>query len=115
MNAPLMRFAVAPAGQGSERRREQRFNTSHAAQVFSSTGEGAGVLLVDVSAHGCCIRCDAPWMKTGRFVSIHLEQDPALDAVVRWIRDGSVGLEFLRPVPTSSQAWFDLMDDPFVG
>lgn len=115
MNAPLTRFAADPLAQADERRREPRYNTSYAARLIALSGEDAGALLVDVSFHGCCVRSDASWLRNGRFVSIHLDPDAPLEAVVRWIRDGSIGLEFLRPVPVSSHAWQDLMDGAFPG
>lgn len=90
------------------------------------------VELADVSTHGCCIRAPgnddhADWLRQGAFVSIRLkdgaspEEDGAppetakpeaarLEAVVRWVRGHTAGMEFLRPVPPERLDWRELMD-----
>ena len=71
-------------------------------------------MIADLSTHGCCLRSEADWLRLGSFVSISLgEDEPGLQAIVRWVRDGACGLEFLRPVPSDRPEWHELMDSPF--
>ncbi|TCM21609.1 PilZ domain-containing protein [Novosphingobium sp. PhB165] len=115
MNAPLARlYSSAPISRstsvGDERRREQRHATRYSASVESSRGEQAGVVLADVSLHGCCISGEAVWLRQGAFVSIRIGQGATLKAVVRWVRGDSAGMEFLHAVPSDAREWHELMD-----
>lgn len=95
------------------RRKEARYSTWFDAKLESSRGDNADVLLSEVSMHGCRIKCEETWLRTGSFVAIGLEEGPMLQAIVRWIRDGNVGMEFLRPIPPERAEWHDLMELPF--
>ena len=95
------------------RRREPRFATRFDAQIENSRGETAKALLDEVSLHGCRIKANEPWLRVGGFVSIRIEQGAGLQAIVRWMRGGSAGMEFLRPIPPDYSNWHDLMDAPF--
>jgi hypothetical protein len=92
------------------RRREPRFATWSDAHVENSRGDSAKVLLDEVSMHGCRIKADEPWLRVGGFVSIRIENCGQMQAIVRWMRDGAAGMEFLRPIPPEFGAWHDLMD-----
>jgi hypothetical protein len=98
---------------GRNRRREPRFSTWFDAHVENGRGDSAKVLLAEVSLHGCRIQSDEPWLRVGAFVAIRIEQGEPLQAIVRWMRDGAAGMEFLRPIPDSCNEWHDLMDAPF--
>jgi hypothetical protein len=43
-------------------------------------------------------------------VALRLDDAEPLQAVVRWVRDGRAGLEFLRPLPPVPGPWQDLAD-----
>jgi len=96
----------------TERRREPRVTTRFNAVLQMSDGVSNEVQLADVSAHGCCVRGDAEGLRIGRFVSIGLDEDSMLQAVIRWVRDGTAGMEFLRPIPPEQVEWHDLMEMP---
>jgi len=95
------------------RRREQRFSALFDAEISNSHGDSATALIAEVSLHGCRIQTDAKWLKAGAFISIRIEDSPSLQAIVRWIRDGSAGMEFLRPIPAQRREWHDLMDSGY--
>lgn len=110
MNAPLGRLYAAPEVSGPERRRERRHTIRFAATLETARGGRIPVLLADVSLHGCCVQTEAEALRQGAIVSIALGDDPALQAIVRWVRGHSAGLEFLRAVPPDHEEWHDLMD-----
>ena len=69
--------------------------------VQSNNGERAAGSLRDISAYGCNLACDADWLRMGRFISLRLAKDWTIQAIVRWTRGGSIGIEFLRPISNS--------------
>ncbi len=98
----------------TDRRRETRHAARASARLDSSRGESAVVLLADVSTHGCAVSIEQPWLRAGAFVSIAIVQEqglqtPPLQAIVRWVREGSAGMEFLAPIPADRTEWHDLM------
>ena len=96
-----------------ERRREPRIPTRYAARLQSSRGDQEAAMLADVSLHGCCVNTSAGWLRQGSFVSVGLgEETPMLAAIVRWVRGGAAGMEFLRPIPSDRIEWLDLIDMP---
>ncbi len=95
------------------RRREPRFATWFDAHIENARGDSAKVLLAEVSMHGCRIQADQAWLRVGGFVAIRIENGEALPAIVRWVREGAAGMEFLRPIPAEYSEWHDLMDAPF--
>lgn len=93
----------------TDRRREARHTAKASARLNSSRGESAEVLLADVSTHGCAVTVEQPWLRAGAFVTIAIAEQPALRAIVRWVREGSAGMEFLAPIPADRTEWHDLM------
>lgn len=67
--------------------------------IRSSHGDRTQARLHDFSAFGCNIITDAPWLRLGSFITLTLSEDVTVQAIVRWVRDGSCGVEFLRPLP----------------
>ena len=110
MIAPMARLTTAatPAAE-ADRRRAPRFTAWHEARLQTAQGSEE-VLLTDVSTHGCCLRGDSPRLRVGAILSVAVGENPALPAVVRWVRDGSAGMEFLRPIPRDRHEWHYLMD-----
>ncbi|WP_367183277.1 PilZ domain-containing protein [Novosphingobium sp.] len=80
-------------------RRAMRQSASAAVLVSSSHGNSISARLNDISTYGCNVVADADWMRCGMFVSIQLTAEKSVQAIVRWIRSGSCGVEFLRPIP----------------
>ena len=66
--------------------------------VRSSHGNSVQARLNDISIYGCNVMADADWMRSGMFVSIQLTAERSIQAIVRWVRAGSCGVEFLRPI-----------------
>jgi len=97
----------------TDRRRESRVPARFSAVLRFSDGASSEVELADVSTHGCCVRSEDAGLRIGRFVSVGLDEESMLQAVVRWVRDGAAGMEFLRPIPPERCEWYDLMDAPF--
>ncbi len=92
------------------RRRSPRGIVEVAAQVVSSRGERAGMTIANISVHGCSIAGNAPWLRLGGFVSVDLRGGQSMQGIVRWLRDGTAGLEFLRPVPAGHGDWHELIN-----
>ena len=109
MGSAINRFQPASEPTGPKRRKASRVPAQTIALLGSLDGENARVVIGDVSAHGCSVRSAAGWLRTGRFVSIGLDEAPPLRAIVRWVRDETAGLEFLRPIPLERAEWHDLM------
>jgi len=114
-SSPLARLHAKSCAEteADERRREPRVPTRYSARLKSSGGAMEAAVLADVSLHGCCVSTAAGWLRQGSFVSIGLGEDlPMLAAIVRWVREGAAGMEFLRPVPSERIEWHDLIDMP---
>jgi PilZ domain len=92
------------------RRRAPRTLAHAEARVASSGGDSAIMIIGNVSAHGCNVRGQADWLRLGSFVAVGIEGSVPLQAIVRWVRDGSAGLEFMRPVPSDNMAWREMLD-----
>lgn len=67
--------------------------------VQSSHGDGAQAQLNDISTYGCNLLVSANWLRIGGFIAIEVSQGRTIQAIVRWIRGSSCGVEFLRPIP----------------
>lgn len=115
MSPKIARLGSAPDQAGAERRQYPRHSAWGTAKLVSSHGDETQAALVDVSTHGCCVKSDVPWLRAGSFLSIGIEEDEEsrLQAIVRWVRDGSAGMEFLHPIPPERSEWHALMDSPF--
>lgn len=117
MTVKLARLQNIPEGadlaQKHARRRERRFETWFDGTLETAHGDHADIRIAEVSLHGCRIKGDLSWIRTGAFVSIAVEGERKLQAIIRWVRADSAGMEFLRPVPRECTEWHDLMDAPF--
>lgn len=112
MNRQLARLDKGPSSH-SDRRREPRYAARIEANIETASGEIGTATLIDVSEHGCSIEAEADWLRNGRFLSIGLGKKPKLQAVVRWVRGGAAGMEFLRPIPPERTEWHESMDTSF--
>lgn len=79
-------------------RRVVREQARAAASLRTHGGEETATALTDVSTHGCCIRVEERTLRLGQFVALSLTDAGTVQAIVRWVRGGQAGLEFLRPV-----------------
>lgn len=77
-----------------------RIPVGYPANIQSDSGTGEGILL-DLSPTGCRMRSDIA-LNAGAYLALQIAvaQEPTpLEvevSVVRWIKDGHVGVEFLR-------------------
>ncbi|HMP56643.1 MAG TPA: PilZ domain-containing protein [Novosphingobium sp.] len=113
MATTFPRLVSASESTGHRRRKTERVTAQAEAWLASMQGDGMTVWLGDASTHGCSVRCAAPWLRTGRFVTITLGEEAAVQAIVRWTRDGVAGMEFLRPIEPSMREWNRLIEQPF--
>lgn len=92
------------------RRRESRYATTQEAALRTSKGDSAMVTLSDVSLQGCAIECSEAWLRVGSFVTVAVNGGEPLTAIVRWIRDGHAGMEFMAPIPPERTEWLDIAE-----
>jgi PilZ domain len=86
-------------------RRVTRRPVKVAVTVSTAGGESMIALIADISTHGCNIKSDTAWLRAGAFISIRLGEDAPIQAIVRWVRNGASGVEFLRPVADDQMEW----------
>ncbi|MFM5949030.1 MAG: PilZ domain-containing protein [Novosphingobium sp.] len=98
MAAKLKLESVSSRQVRPQTRRVQRLFAHSRVAIRSSHGDRTKGRIRDVSIFGCSLECDAPWLRTGTFVGIAITAEWTIQAVVRWIRDGRAGVEFLRPI-----------------
>ncbi len=89
------------------RRKAERLPFSGKVVIRSSMGERTVATLGNISPFGCNLVSDAEWLRCGRFISVYPARDRAIQAIVRWKRDGSAGVEFLRPIDLAEVDWLD--------
>ena len=93
---------LAPAPQETSRpltRRGTRRPASSLVLVTSSHGDRAKAVLRDISIYGCNLVTEATWLRMGMFSGIRLNPERTVQAIVRWAREDTCGVEFLRPIP----------------
>ncbi len=109
---PSVRFRLPAQLRATlpNRRRTTRTLVHIEAVVTSAHGHTAQMGISDISTHGCSLNSEAEWLRTGGFLAITLEGGSTLEGVVRWLRHGKAGVEFLRPVPSASGEWHELIE-----
>jgi hypothetical protein len=90
-SASAAAFDPVPLGLAEERSPRRELNQD--SYVLRAGGAKMGVELVDFSADGCCIAAPA-YLWRGESLKLFLPWRGAVDATVRWCRDGKVGLIF---------------------
>lgn len=110
MNSALLRFAPPVDNRRVERRRDKRVRAQIEAVLQRSSGERSEVQLIDVSANGCNVAGTLDGLRPGSFVSVGIGEHPLLGAIVRWVRCGEAGMEFLRAIPTDREEWHAILD-----
>jgi hypothetical protein len=79
-------------------RKVDRRPASGSVVIQSSAGDQVAARLRDLSVYGCNLACTADWLRLGRFITIRVGSDRQIQALVRWSRDGTTGVEFLRAI-----------------
>jgi hypothetical protein len=93
-----------------DRRKAARAVVRAEVNLTASNGTEIKAIVADISTHGCQLRAECNTIKIGGFVAISLDNGHPLQAIVRWMRDGSIGVEFLRPIPANYDEWHELID-----
>ena len=101
----------ARAPRDARTRKVSRTPVHRGVWIASKHGCEAEATVRDISTHGCSIRSDADWLRLGGFLSLEVEADAAIMGIVRWVRDGAAGIEFLRPLQAGQPAWDALIAD----
>ena len=109
---PIVRFRLSAPRKAifPNRRRATRAVVQIEAAVTSAHGRAAQMGIGDISTHGCYLNSEEEWLRTGGFLAITLEGGSTLEGVVRWVRHGKAGVEFLRPVPSACAEWHELIE-----
>jgi PilZ domain len=110
MTNVLTRLGSISDAMRPDRRRAPRSIVRAEVNMTASNGTEIKATIADISTHGCNLRSDCDAIKIGGFVAISLESGHPLQAIVRWLREGSVGVEFLRPIPANYNEWHELID-----
>ena len=92
------------------RRKAERLPFSGKVVIRSSLGERTVASLRNISPFGCNLVSDAEWLRCGRFISVYPARDRAIQAIVRWTRAGSAGVEFLKPIDLAEVDWLEGQD-----
>ena len=88
---------VAPVPRPNTRRVSRR-NAETIASIKSAQGGRCRARIRDVSVFGCSLVTDTDWLRTGSFITLQITTEWAIQAIVRWTREGIGGVEFLRPI-----------------
>jgi len=71
-----------------------------------AAGTGRPLTLSDLSPHGCNIGASHWSFRVGQFLSLKFANAAKVQGIVRWMRDGQLGIEFVHPL---SAGVIDLM------
>lgn len=104
MVARLKLESVSSRPPRPQTRRTTRLLTSECVVIQSNHGDRSEADLRNVSTFGCSLQSDALWLRPGLFVAIALADDWTVHAVLRWVREGRAGAEFLRPISQAEAA-----------
>jgi hypothetical protein len=85
--------AFDPLREKTDDDRSPRREMVHESYVLRSGGQKLGVELLDFSADGCCVGAPS-YLWAGEELKLYLPWRGAVDASVRWCRDGKAGLAF---------------------
>lgn len=104
-------FGQNPGRREARTRRVARSPRHHWVSIGTSGSAMGQAVIRDLSSHGCRIDTDATWLRIGAFITIRLDEQSAVMGIVRWLRGGAGGIEFLQPIRPGDDAWQVLFDD----
>ncbi len=79
-------------------RKEIRQTIQSEVGIDTGNGDWRMFPLTDLSPHGCNLNA-ADWpFRTGQFLSLRISRSGRLEGIIRWVRDGHIGIEFVRPL-----------------
>lgn len=99
------------AGRTRATRAVARHRCDRGISIGSSGSQVCDATVRDASSHGCRVDSQADWLRMGAFVSIRPDDESVVMGIVRWVRGGSAGIEFLQPLDPAGGAWHALLDD----
>ncbi|MCJ2181317.1 PilZ domain-containing protein [Novosphingobium sp. 1949] len=108
MSQRLARLPSIHTLKPAERRREGRHPSRHGVVVRCDAALRGSAWLIDISPYGCALWGRGLALRCGVVVTLRPIEAPHsaetdLDAIVRWIREDTAGLEFLRPLTGSAK------------
>jgi len=95
--------AADPAARALDGRAERR-SVRMAGHVMLDGGITHEITVTDLSYEGCGIETAAP-VAPGQALKLSVHNRGAIDAVVRWVRDGKAGLAFTPPEAEAKKHW----------
>lgn len=98
----VKQMAGTRIGAASEGRRAVRELVDFGTR-FSRHGEMHDLRVINISALGLMGRVNAD-VRKGDAVVIELPQVGTVKAVVRWVENGRIGMEFVAPIPAADYA-----------
>jgi hypothetical protein len=101
---------LSVSGKQPDRRKAARRRVQTFAVLETMKGDRIEGELADLSMLGCAVKAPVDTLGIGRFVSFGIKGEPSLQGIVRWVRDGTAGIEFLQPVPTELTAYQKLIN-----
>jgi len=94
--------AFEPLRAMSDAERSPRREMAHESYVLRAGGQKLGVELLDFSADGCCV-ASPDYLWRGEELKLYLPWRGAVDATVRWCREGKAGLAFADLPPERTE------------
>ena len=88
---------VAPVPRPNTRRVSRR-NAETIASIKSAQGGRCRARIRDVSVFGCSLVTDTDWLRSGSFITLQITAEWSIQAIVRWSRNSTGGVEFLRQI-----------------
>lgn len=87
-------------------RNTQRKIISLPGRYFTGHGTAHDVMLADISPSGCRFHSDNRRLAVGGRVQIYVESWGPFHAIIKWLRDGEVGVRFTAPIEPANFARF---------
>ena len=90
---PDERSCVQPRTRKVARRKV----TDSFATIFSTRGEIAA-RIKDISIQGCSVSFSIGELRMGQFIQIGMNGHDPVTGIIRWVNEGTAGIEFLAPL-----------------
>jgi hypothetical protein len=101
---------LSVSGKQPDRRKAARRRVKTDAVLETMKGDRIEGVIADLSMLGCAVKGPIDDLGISRFVSFAIKGEPPLQGIVRWVRDGSAGIEFLQPVPSELAGYHKLIN-----
>lgn len=98
---------MSPVQSNHEGRRSARESVVVPSQIWSATIVPMPALIVNISPHGCMVRCNQV-VPTGEHLTIDIPSVGALRGLVIWSLGERIGIEFATPI--GLEAYLTMLD-----